>query len=301
MPRTGIGWMPGAPDPRPPAGQPDLDAALAALAGRRVVVLTGAGFSTDSGLPDYRGPGAKPRNPMTFDQFVGSPDFRRHYWARNHLGWHHMRRSEPNEGHHALARLERAGVVGGVITQNVDRLHQRAGSRRVIDLHGHYDLIRCLGCAWTCSREELDRLLMERNPGFLDRVGELGDIEVAPDADVVLATTAGFVVADCPACGGVLKPDIVFFGESVPSARVRAAYDLVDAAGALLVAGTSLAVMSGLRFVRHASRLGLPVVLVNRGLTRGDDLADVRLNAGTSETLSFLERRLGPGARDWTT
>lgn len=293
MRRTGIGWMPGAPDNRPPAGQAELDAACAALAGRRITALTGAGFSTDSGLPDYRGPAARPRNPMTYDQFVGSADFRRHYWARNHLGWHTMRRTEPNDGHFALARLEAAGLVGGVVTQNVDRLHQRAGSRRVVDLHGHYDLIRCLTCGWTCTRAELDQRLSALNPGFLDLVRELGDLEVAPDADVVLEQTAGFVVADCPACGGVLKPDIVFFGESVPVQRVRDAYDLVDAAGALLVAGTSLAVMSGLRFVRHAARAGLPVVIVNRGLTRGDDLATVRLNAGTSEALGYLERRLG--------
>jgi NAD-dependent SIR2 family protein deacetylase len=284
--------MPGEPDTRPPAGQAELDEAVAALAGRRVVALTGAGFSTDSGLPDYRGPDARQRHPMTYDQFVGSADYRRHYWARNHLGWHHMRRSEPNDGHYALARLEAAGRVSGVITQNVDRLHQRAGSRRVVDLHGHFDLIRCLTCGWTCTRAELDARLSALNPGFLEQVRELGDIEVAPDADVVLAETEGFVVADCPACGGILKPDIVFFGEAVPVDRVRAAYDLVDAAGALLVAGTSLAVMSGLRFVRHASGLGLPIVLVNRGLTRGDDLASVRLNAGTSETLTYLERRL---------
>jgi NAD-dependent SIR2 family protein deacetylase len=294
--RTGIGWMPGQADTRPPAGQAELDAAAAALAGRRVVALTGAGFSTDSGLPDYRGPAATPRNPMTYDQFVSSAGFRRHYWARNHLGWHHMHATEPNEGHYALARLERSGAVAGVITQNVDRLHQRAGSQRVVDLHGHYQLVRCLSCGWTCSRDELDAMLTELNPGFLDRVTELGDVEIAPDADAVLATTAGFVVADCPVCGGILKPDIVFFGESVPPERVRAASALVDSAGALLVAGTSLAVMSGLRYVRQAAQLRIPIVLINRGLTRGDDLATVRLNAGTSEALTYLEQRLLAGA-----
>ena len=290
--RTGIGWMPGEPDARPPAGQSELDAAVAALAGRRIVALTGAGLSTDSGLPDYRGPDAKPRNPMTYDQYVGDPAMRRHYWARNHLGWHHMNASEPNDGHYALARLEAAGVVAGVITQNVDRLHERAGSRRVVDLHGNYNVIRCLSCGWTCSRAELDAMLLALNPGFLERVSELGDVEVAPDADVVLEATSDFVVAACPRCGGVLKPDIVFFGESVPPATTRAAYDLVDDSQALLVAGTSLAVMSGLRFVRHASGAGLPIVLVNRGLTRGDDLASVRLNAGTTEVLTYLERHL---------
>ncbi len=290
--RTSIGWMPGEPDTRPAAGQAELDAAVAALAGRRVAALTGAGFSTDSGLPDYRGPDAKPRNPMTYDQFVGSAAMRRHYWARNHLGWHHMHATEPNEGHYALARLEAAGAVTGVITQNVDRLHERAGSKRVVDLHGNYNVIRCLSCGWTCSRAELDAMLLALNPGFLERVTELGDIEVAPDADAVLESTADFVVAACPRCGGILKPDIVFFGESVPPATVRAAYDLVDASDALLVAGTSLAVMSGLRFVRHASGAGLPVVLVNRGLTRGDQLASVRLNAGTTEVLTYLEHHL---------
>jgi NAD-dependent SIR2 family protein deacetylase len=158
---AGIGWLPGEPDTRPPARQEDLDAAVSALAGRRIVALTGAGFSTDSGLPDYRGPDAKPRNPITYSQFVSSPDFRRHYWARNHLGWHQLHVTEPNEGHYALARLEAAGIVSGVITQNVDRLHQRAGSVNVIDLHGHYQLVRCLNCGTTMTRDELDLRLQE--------------------------------------------------------------------------------------------------------------------------------------------
>ena len=289
--------MPGADDTRPPAGPADLDAALAVLSGHRLTVLTGAGLSTDSGLPDYRGPQARPRNPVTYEQFVGSPGYRRHYWARNHLGWHSVYRTEPNSGHRALAALERAGTVLGVITQNVDRLHERAGSVQVVDLHGHYDRIRCLSCGWVCTRSELDERLTALNPDFLDRVTELGDVEIAPDADAVLETTAGFVVADCPSCGGMLKPDIVFFGESVPPERVRRAFGLVDAAGALVVAGTSLAVMSGLRFVRHAAREGKPVVIINRGLTRGDELATVRLNAGTSEMLGLLAQRLGPGFR----
>ena len=268
---------------------------MSVLAGHRLAVLTGAGLSTDSGLPDYRGPDARPRNPMTYSQFVGSAGYRRHYWARNHLGWHSVFRTEPNPGHRALAELERAGTVLGVITQNVDRLHERAGSIRVVDLHGHYDRIRCLTCGWECTRSELDQRLLALNPGFLERVTELGDVEVAPDADAVLETTAGFVVADCPVCGGVLKPDIVFFGESVPQARVQAAFRIVDEADALLVAGTSLAVFSGLRYVRHAAGAGKPVVIINRGLTRGDELATVRLNAGTSETLSLLANRLQPG------
>lgn len=286
--------MPGAADTRAPAGPADLDAAVHVLSGHRLAVLTGAGLSTDSGLPDYRGPQARPRNPMTYGQFVSSARYRQHYWARNHLGWHSMRRTEPNPGHLALAELERAGMVLGVITQNVDRLHERAGSVRVVDLHGHYDRIRCLSCGWECTRAELDQMLLTLNPDFLEWVSELGDVEIAPDADAVLEATADFVIAECPVCGGVLKPDIVFFGESVPPARVQEAFGLVDAAGALLVAGTSLAVMSGLRFVRHAARENKPIVIINRGLTRGDEFASVRLNAGTSEALSVLAERLTP-------
>ena len=292
--RRSIGWMPGAADTRPPAGPAELDAAVAALSGHPLAVLTGAGLSTDSGLPDYRGPLAAPRNPMTYEQFTASARYRQHYWARNHLGWHSMYRTEPNPGHLALAAMERAGTVLGVITQNVDRLHERAGSAHVVDLHGNYNRIRCLSCGWTCSRSELDERLLALNPGFLERVTELGDVEIAPDADAVLESTTGFVVADCGVCGGVLKPDIVFFGESVPQPRVREAFGIVDEAGALLVAGTSLAVMSGLRFVRHAARANKPIVIINRGITRGDELAAVRLNAGTSEALSVLAERLTP-------
>jgi NAD-dependent SIR2 family protein deacetylase len=289
----GIGWMPGTPDPRPPAGAEDLAAAASVLAGHRIAALTGAGMSTDSGLPDYRGPEAEPRNPITYAQFTADPSFRRHYWARNHVGWRYMAGTRPNAAHDALARLESAGALVGVITQNVDRLHQRAGSRRVIDLHGHYDLVRCLTCGWTCTRAELDDRLAAANPGFRERaLDELGDVEIAPDADAVLERTGDFVVVDCPRCGGVLKPDIVYFGESVPKDRVAQAYALLTEADALLVAGTSLAVMSGLQFVRRAARDGYPIVIVNRGLTRGDELATVRLNAGVGDALPYLADHL---------
>ena len=285
--------MPGAPDTRPPAGPDDLAAAASALAGRRIAALTGAGMSTDSGLPDYRGPDAAPRNPITYSQFTSDAAFRRHYWARNHVGWRHMAATSPNAAHRALAALEAEGVVTGVITQNVDRLHERAGSRRVIDLHGHYDLVRCLTCGFTCTRTELDGLLTAANPGFRERaLTELGDVEIAPDADAVLERTGDFVVVDCPRCGGVLKPDIVYFGESVPKDRVAQAYALLADSDALLVAGTSLAVMSGLQFVRRAARDGYPIVIINRGLTRGDDLATVRLNAGVAEALGYLADHL---------
>lgn len=269
---------------------PELDDAVRLLAGRRLAVLTGAGISTDSGIPDYRGPDSPPRTPMTYQQFVSDPAYRRTYWARNHVGWRHVHRTQPNAGHRALAGLEERGVVLGVITQNVDRLHQAAGSRAVIDLHGTYAEVLCLECDARYSREHVARRLDELNPHVAD---EVADVEIAPDADAVIRSTEGFVVADCERCGGLLKPDIVYFGETVPRERVERAYALVDAADALLVAGSSLTVMSGLRFVRHAARVrDVPVVVVNRGPTRGDDLADLRLHAGTSETLTALAELL---------
>ncbi|HWJ85511.1 MAG TPA: Sir2 family NAD-dependent protein deacetylase, partial [Cellulomonas sp.] len=258
--------------------------------GRRLTVLTGAGVSTDSGIPDYRGPDSPPRTPMTFQQFTGDEAFRRHYWARNHVGWRHVRRTHPNDGHRALARLEEQGIVVGIITQNVDLLHEAAGSRNVIDLHGRYDRVVCLTCGTAMSRRELAARLDALNPYFAPE--SVADIEIAPDADAVIEQTSGFVVADCPVCGGVLKPDIVYFGETVPRARVDAAYAMVDEGDVLLVAGSSLTVQSGLRFVRHAAATDKPVVIVNRGATRGDRYAAVTLHAGTSETLSALARLL---------
>lgn len=286
------GWMPDGTDDRPPAGPRELQQAVDLLTGRRWAALTGAGISTDSGIPDYRGPDSPPRNPMTYQQFVSDPDFRRHYWARNHYGWHHLQRTEPNAGHRALADLEARGIVLGVITQNVDRLHSEAGSTRVIDLHGHYNEVYCLNCGHRITRGELDERLLALNPGFLERVGEVDDIEIAPDADAVIEQTQDFVVAACEVCGGVLKPDIVYFGEPVPAARVAAATALVDEADALVVAGSSLAVQSGLRFVRQAAEDNKPVVVINRGITRGDRYATLRLNAGTSEALAYLAERL---------
>ncbi|MFI2753750.1 Sir2 family NAD-dependent protein deacetylase [Cellulomonas sp. P22] len=285
--------------PRPGAGT--LDDALDVLRGRRLAVLTGAGVSTDSGIPDYRGPDSPPRTPMTYQQFVGDEAFRRHYWARNHVGWRHVGRTEPNDGHRALAALERRGVVRGVITQNVDLLHQAAGSREVIDLHGRYDRVLCLRCSTVYPRAVLAERLDALNPGFVESVGAVADIEIAPDADAVIERTSHFRVASCwapdpdggPAeCGGMLKPDIVYFGENVPKERVARAFALVDGAQALLVAGSSLTVMSGLRFVRHAARTGLPVVIVNQGPTRGDDLATLTLDAGTTPTLQSLATHL---------
>ena len=280
---------------------PDL---VALLAGRRVAVLTGAGISTDSGIPDYRGPDSPASNPMTIRQFTSDPVFRQRYWARNHVGWRHMDDTRPNAGHRALAALEQAGVVTGVITQNVDLLHTKAGSANVVNLHGTYAGVICLSCSHTMSRAALAEQLEALNPGFIERAFEraaaIGGLAVAPDADAVVADTASFRYLDCPLCAGMLKPDIVYFGENVPKMIVAQAYSLVDEADALLVAGSSLSVLSGYRFVRHAAALGIPVAIVNRGHTRGDDLATVKVNGGCSELLALLACELtlpGIGAR----
>jgi NAD-dependent SIR2 family protein deacetylase len=267
-----------------------IDAALDVLADRPLVALTGAGLSTDSGIPDYRGPSSPPRKPMTYTEFVSGPVAQRRYWARSHVGWGRMARALPNRGHRALAALESAEVLRGVITQNVDGLHRAAGSDAVIDLHGRIADVVCLGCRRISPRDELQQRLSELNPGFIEAAG--AQVETAPDGDAVLTEVANFRLAECTGCGGVLKPDVVFFGENVPRDRVAQAFALVDSLadddGALLVAGSSLTVLSGLRFVRHAHRLGVPVVIVNRGTTRGDDLAAALVDAGCSETLAAL-------------
>lgn len=287
--------VPATPEPPPPPTPGErlvLRRAVEVLAGHRLAVLTGAGLSTDSGIPDYRGPDAPPRNPMTYQEFVGDPDLRRRYWARNHIGWHHLRRAAPNAGHAAVARLERRGLTTGLITQNVDRLHTEAGSALVVDLHGRFDRVLCLQCGTRYSRGTIAGLLEDLNPGFLETVGSGGDI--APDADADIADTGDFRVADCPVCGGMLKPDFVYFGENVPRDRVAAAFAMLNAADALLVAGSSLSVMSGLRFVKHAAKTGKPVVIINRGWTRGDDLADLKVEAGVATALEYLASEL-PG------
>lgn len=266
-----------------------LAAALQLLRRAKFTVLTGAGLSTDSGIPDYRGPGSSPRNPMTFQQFTGSKEFRRHYWARNHVGYRFMRDVNPNEGHRALARMDARGHVSGTITQNVDLLHEKAGANRVIDLHGRSDSVICLQCAQRISRAHMQVLLDVHNPDF---DVDVGDVEVAPDADAVLEATEHFVVPPCPNCGGILKPDVVYFGENVPKERVAKCFELVDSGSALLVAGTSLAVFSGRRFVRHAVRTGIPVVIINRGETNSEADASVRIHAGTTQALRVIEEGL---------
>ncbi|RAV12794.1 NAD-dependent protein deacetylase [Mycolicibacterium sp. GF69] len=266
---------------------------VAVLRSRRIAVLTGAGISTDSGIPDYRGPDSPPSNPMTIRQFTSDPVFRQRYWARNHLGWRHMAATLPNAGHRALAALEAAGVVSGLITQNVDLLHTKAGSGNVVDLHGTYARVVCLDCGHTMSRAALADLLESANPGFAERAAErVGGIAVAPDADAVVGDTGSFRVVDCPGCGGMLKPDIVYFGENVPKEHVAEAYSMVDNADALLVAGSSLTVYSGYRFVRHAAAAGIPIAIINRGRTRGDELATVKIDNGCSPMLALLADEL---------
>ncbi|WP_156685988.1 SIR2 family NAD-dependent protein deacylase [Mycobacterium sp. Marseille-P9652] len=283
------------------ARHPEAPELVALLTGRRVAVLTGAGLSTDSGIPDYRGPDSPPSNPMTIRQFTSDPAFRRRYWARNHVGWRHMADTRPNAGHRALAALERAGVVTGVITQNVDLLHTKAGSRNVVNLHGTYARVVCLGCGDTMSRAALAERLEALNPGFTERAAEqaraVGGLAVAPDADAVVGDTTSFEYLDCARCGGMLKPDIVYFGESVPKDVVTRAYSLIEEADALLAAGSSLTVFSGYRFVRHAAARGIPIGIVNRGRTRGDDLATIKVDGGCSELLVLLSTELGALAR----
>jgi NAD-dependent SIR2 family protein deacetylase len=295
---TGFASMPPVAAALPSPG--DLDALLrirGVLAGNPFALLTGAGLSTDSGIPDYRGPGSPPRSPMTYQEFVKDEANRQRYWARNHIGWSHLRHADPNQGHHAAAELERRGYLTGLVTQNVDRLHEDAGSVNVVDLHGRYDQVVCLQCRRTYSRRLLAGVLEELNPDFLSRAAESGLVEIAPDADATVedqALISSFVVAVCPACGGTLKPDFVYFGENVPKERVERSYRMVDDAGALVVAGSSLTVMSGLRFVRHAAKDGKPVIIINRGETRGDDKATIKLDAGVSESLAWLAAELPP-------
>ncbi|WP_256820702.1 Sir2 family NAD-dependent protein deacetylase [Dietzia sp. Die43] len=272
---------------------PDRAAALAELLrGRRAVALTGAGISTPSGIPDYRGPDSPGRTPMTFQQFVGDPAFRRHYWARNHLGWRHMEAARPNAAHLLLADWERRGLVTGVITQNVDLLHLKAGNRRLVDLHGTYAVVICLDCGLRQSRWALHEQLERLNPGFIERVTSRGAIEVAPDADAVLAETSDFRMVDCRACSGVLKPDIVYFGENVPASRVHAANDLVDSSDVLVVVGSSLTVRSGYRFVRRAVTTGTPVAVVNRGRTRAHGEATLTIDGDCVEVLELTDAAL---------
>jgi len=265
-------------------------AATELLLGRRWVALTGAGISTDSGIPDYRGPTSVRATPMQFNEFVGSADAQRRYWARSYLGWRRIGRAQPNAGHRALADLERAGLAG-VITQNVDGLHSAAGSRGVINLHGDIASVVCLECGDRSARSVLQHRLATMNPQ-IDEPQVLEHAELRPDGDAVAHDWQEFRLVGCVQCGGRLKPDVVFFGESVPKARVEAAYALVERAEVLVVLGSSLTVMSGLRFVRHHVKRLQPVVIINRGATRGDELATLKIDHGCSEALTEIRATL---------
>lgn len=275
----------------PRGGFEDL---VSLLSGRSWVALTGAGISTDSGIPDYRGPSAPPSSPMLYGEFISDEANRRRYWARSMLGWQSFGRAAPNDGHRAL--VDAPGLVG-VVTQNVDGLHEAAGSDPVVDLHGRIDRVVCLGCGELSDRAALQQRLQLLNPGIDGYLpagaAELDSARLRPDGDAEVDHWADFVLVACEGCGGMLKPDVVFFGESARKEVVADAFALVDAAEALVVLGSSLTVMSGLRFVRHAARHGIPVAIVNRGATRGDEHAAVRLDAGTTETLSALRAVLG--------
>lgn len=282
---------------RSPADTNFTDTSLAdierMLADRSVVVLSGAGLSTESGIPDYRGETGSLRRhtPMTYQDFVATEGARRRYWARSHLGWRTIAGAQPNSGHFAVAALSAAGRISGVITQNVDGLHAAAGTPDAIELHGSLDRVICLSCGRTSAREDLDVRLRAANPDFHDastRINPDGDVDLADDL------VERFTTVPCDACGtGILKPDVVFFGENVPKPRVQECYDLLDSSRALLVLGSSLTVMSGLRFVKYAAKNSKPVAIINQGQTRGDYLAAVHAHVPLGSALTHLAARLG--------
>ena len=259
----------------------------------RVAALTGAGVSTDSGIPDYRGEGAPVRTPMTVQTFLASERARKRYWAGSHLGWRNFGAAQPNRGHLALAQLEAAGNVAGIITQNVDGLHRRAGGRHVVELHGSMDRVVCLQCGQHYARQAIAQQLEALNPSIV-----LGTaIRPAPDGDVEVDDVDAMVIPSCTVCGGVLKPDVVFFGEFVPVTTFQAASSLVASADVLLVAGSSLVVNTGIRLIEQARRRRLPIIVVNRGITRGDSRAAVKIDSGASETLvAFADALTGTRA-----
>jgi NAD-dependent SIR2 family protein deacetylase len=254
---------------------------------RRLFVLTGAGCSTESGIPDYRDADGewKRERPVMFQAFVADADVRRRYWARAMVGWQRMQSARPNRAHRALAELESLGRISRLVTQNVDVLHDKAGSRKVIDLHGRIDVVRCLGCERQTPRSEIQAEFLRRNPAFAGL-----DAAIAPDGDADLEAVdfSRFEVPDCPACGGVLKPDVVFFGESVPRARVSDAMTAVVESDAMLVVGSSLMVFSGFRFARAMAEAGKPVAAINLGRTRADELLALKIAAPCAPVLERL-------------
>ncbi|PWI20228.1 NAD-dependent protein deacetylase [Streptomyces sp. Act143] len=279
------------PPPDLPPGTTDLRPVTEALRAGGVVVLTGAGISTESGIPAYRGEGGSlsRHTPMTYQDFTADPRARQRYWARSHLGWRTFGGARPNAGHRAVAAFARHGVLTGVITQNVDGLHQAAGSRGVVDLHGRLDRVVCLSCGAVGARRDLAVRLEAANAGFSPTAA---GINPDGDADLTDDQVAGFRVVPCVDCGGVLKPDVVFFGEPVPVHRIERCRQLVDEASSLLVLGSSLTVMSGLRFVRHAARAGKRVFIINRDPTRGDPFASARVALPLGSALTAVADEL---------
>jgi NAD-dependent SIR2 family protein deacetylase len=287
--RPTLNWTPAGDLP---PGTTDLEPVTDALRTGGVLVLSGAGISTESGIPDYRGEGGSlsRHTPMTYQDFTADAQARRRYWARSHLGWRTFGRARPNAGHQAVAAFGRHGLLSGVITQNVDGLHQAAGSEDVVELHGTLTRVLCLSCGAFSSRRELALRLEEANPAFAPVAA---GINPDGDADLTDDQVEGFRVVSCTACGGTLKPDVVFFGETVPPQRVEHCRELVRAATSVLVLGSSLTVMSGLRFVRQAAKEGKPVLIVNRDRTRGDQHALTRVSLPLGTALGTVARRLG--------
>jgi NAD-dependent SIR2 family protein deacetylase len=261
-----------------------LDYAREQLAGKSILVLTGAGVSTESGIPDYRGEGKTERHPMTFDVFMGTETARARYWARSYVGWSVIANAKPNGSHFALAQAESLGRISHVITQNVDSLHQQAGSKKVTELHGRLDKVICMSCRSLIERLRMDSLIEIANPSIKKDLS----VEFTPDGDAEIEATADFRIPPCPSCGGILKPDVVFFGESVPTERVAATMDQLERCDALLVAGSSLTVNSGMRFARAANKAGKPIVIVNVGPTKADEFALAKIEAPTSIALEEL-------------
>jgi NAD-dependent SIR2 family protein deacetylase len=268
-----------------------IQAAIEMLKGRRVAVLTGAGVSTDSGIPDYRGKGVSKRTPMNISDFLSSHHSRQRYWAGAHLGWESFHNAQPNQGHLALAAMEQAGIIEGIISQNVDGLHRQAGSAHVVDLHGCLDRVVCLDCGQQFDRSGIEEQLSSLNP-WLD---EITNAELAPDGDVIVSNFDSMSLPECTVCGGMLKPDVVFFGEYVSPKIFTAASNLIKRADVLLIAGSSLMVNSGIRLLEQAKRQRMPIVIVNRGETKGDKKATLKLEHGTSDVLSSLAVGLGAG------
>jgi NAD-dependent SIR2 family protein deacetylase len=261
-----------------------IDYAREQLAGKSILVLTGAGVSTESGIPDYRGEGKTERHPMTFDAFMGSELARARYWARSYVGWSVIANAKPNGSHFALAQAESLGRISHIITQNVDSLHQQAGSKKITELHGRLDKVVCMSCRGLLDRSKMDVLIEQLNPGIQKDVS----VEFTPDGDAEVEASAYFQIPQCPSCFGILKPDVVFFGESVPTERVVSTMEQLERSDALLVAGSSLTVNSGMRFARAANKAGKPIVIVNVGPTKADDIAIAKIEAPTSVALEEL-------------